>query len=559
MTNNKHTELMESISSIYNISKGCKMRKDLFNEIEKELSVVAEYLETGNQAAFLFSNIVSLYFMGREVEFTDICRHFDAVPFDVLPHMKHADELITRGILTRKNGRRRINEPTINKTYYVAYELCEAILKEQVCPPLKKEYNDSLLDVLESLNDLINQCMDEELNTIELEEELDGIIKANNQFKFMKKMKGLNLPNLDRVVFLYVSWGIISGCRSVDIERLLRSAVRRNAERVKYMQEIYNGQNRLINEGFLEIKEARFLNDVEFSITDKTKLMLEEDGIVMTMKNSRRDDLIFPKDIGQKAMFYNASEAAQIDKLKPMLEEAKYQELVSRLKSKNLPVGLNVLLFGAPGTGKTETALQLAKSSGRQIIKIDISKTKSMWFGESEKIVKRIFSDYKEFAASQELAPILLFNEADAILSSRGNIGSSNTRQTENAIQNILLEELENFKGIFIATTNLVKNLDPAFDRRFLFKVEFSKPGIEQRGLIWQSKLDFINAKDATALAASFELSGGQIDNVARKCEINFVLNGDVPDLHELMDYCTEESAISKGNKKAIGFQSSSS
>ena len=411
MTNNKHTELMESISSIYNISKGSKMRKDLFNEIEKELSVVAEYLETGNQAAFLFSNIVSLYFMGREVEFTDICRHFDAVPFDVLPHMKHADELITRGILTRKNGRRRINEPTINKTYYVAYELCEAILKEQVCPPLKKEYKDSLLDVLESLNDIINQCIDEELNSYELEEELDGIIKSNNQFKFIKKMKGLNLPNLDRAVFLFVSWGIISGCRSVDIERLLRSAVRRNAERVKYMQEIYSGQNRLINEGFLEIKEARFLNDVEFSITDKTKLMLEEDGIVMAMKNSRRDDLIFPKDIGQKAMFYNASEAAQIDKLKPMLEEAKYQELVSRLKSKNLPVGLNVLLFGAPGTGKTETALQLAKSSGRQIIKIDISKTKSMWFGESEKIVKKIFSDYKEFAASQELAPILLFKK----------------------------------------------------------------------------------------------------------------------------------------------------
>jgi len=131
-------------------------------------------------------------------------------------------------------------------------------LKEQVCPPLKKEYKDSLLDVLESLNDIINQCIDEELNSYELEEELDGIIKANNQLKFIKKIKGLNLQNLDRAVFLFVSWGIISGCRSVDIERLLRSAVRRNAERVKYMQEIYNGQNRLINEGFLEIKEARF-------------------------------------------------------------------------------------------------------------------------------------------------------------------------------------------------------------------------------------------------------------------------------------------------------------
>jgi len=66
MTNNKHNELMESISSIYNISKGSKMRKDLFNEIEKELSVVAEYLETGNQAAFLFSNIVPEKMEGEE-------------------------------------------------------------------------------------------------------------------------------------------------------------------------------------------------------------------------------------------------------------------------------------------------------------------------------------------------------------------------------------------------------------------------------------------------------------------------------------------------------------
>jgi SpoVK/Ycf46/Vps4 family AAA+-type ATPase len=269
--------------------------------------------------------------------------------------------------------------------------------------------------------------------------------------------------------------------------------------------------------------------------------------------------LILPKDIGAKELFYNTSEAAQIDKLKPMLEEEKYHELVSRLQSKNLPVGLNVLLFGAPGTGKTETALQLARFSGRQLIKIDISKTKSMWFGESEKIVKKIFSDYKEYASSQDLAPILLFNEADAILSSRGNIGSSNTKQTENAIQNILLEELENFKGIFIATTNLVKNLDPAFDRRFLFKVEFSKPGIQQRSLIWQSKLDFITGSDAAILADSFELSGGQIDNVARKCEINFVLNGEVPNLDQLMNYCSEESVVSKGTKKAIGFNTSQS
>lgn len=72
--------------------------------------------------------------------------------------------------------------------------------------------------------------------------------------------------------------------------------------------------------------------------------------------------------------------------------------------------------------------------------------------------------------------PVLLFNEADAIISKRKDVGRSNVAQTENAMQNIILEELENFEGIFIATTNLVSHLITAFERRFLFKIEFRKP-----------------------------------------------------------------------------------
>ena len=67
-----------------------------------------------------------------------------------------------------------------------------------------------------------------------------------------------------------------------------------------------------------------------------------------------------------------------------------------------------------------------------------------------------------------KVKPILLFNEADAVFSKRKDVNNGNVAQTENAIQNIILEEMENLDGILIATTNLADNLDGAFERRFV-------------------------------------------------------------------------------------------
>ena len=103
-----------------------------------------------------------------------------------------------------------------------------------------------------------------------------------------------------------------------------------------------------------------------------------------------------------------------------------------------------------------------------------------MWYGESEKIVKGIFTRYKRMCKRSSVKPILLFNEADAILSKRHNMdGGRSTDQTENTIQNIILEEMEKLDGILIATTNLADNLDKAFERRF-----YSRSGLN--GQLWK-------------------------------------------------------------------------
>ncbi len=71
--------------------------------------------------------------------------------------------------------------------------------------------------------------------------------------------------------------------------------------------------------------------------------------------------------------------------------------------------------YGSPGTGKTETVYQLARQNGRDIILVNVPDIKSCWVGESEKNIKGLFDQYRKKVAKSTVAPILLFNEADAI------------------------------------------------------------------------------------------------------------------------------------------------
>ena len=123
----------------------------------------------------------------------------------------------------------------------------------------------------------------------------------------------------------------------------------------------------------------------------------------------------------------------------------------------------------------------------------------------------------------------------------------------ENSVQNILLQEMENFEGILIATTNLLGNLDPAFERRFLFKIRFNKPDLEPRSRIWKSQFPQLSDTDALSIAGEFDFSGGQIENVVRKYTMDSILTGIEGGLEELRQYCREES-VEKNNRRKIGF-----
>jgi SpoVK/Ycf46/Vps4 family AAA+-type ATPase len=253
-------------------------------------------------------------------------------------------------------------------------------------------------------------------------------------------------------------------------------------------------------------------------------------------------NLICPDAIEEKRLFFAPALQSDLDDLTRILMSEHFNEVQTRLEGHHMHKGVAILFHGDPGTGKTESVYQIAKKTGRSLMMVDISQTKSLWYGESEKRVKEIFDQYASLVNDSEVTPVLVFNEADAVLSRRTEKKTSAVDQTENAIQNIILNELDNLNGILIATTNLAGSLDRAFERRFLYKIRFERPSFEAMTSIWKDKIPDLTEEETSFFALNFPLTGGQIDNVARKCLMSQILNGSAPDIEEIAKFCCEET-----------------
>ena len=326
-----------------------------------------------------------------------------------------------------------------------------------------------------------------------------------------------------------------------------------------FMREgLRDGSHPLIQCGYIEHKCNEGQADTEqYMLTRKAKseLLSAYTPSHSKCRRMRPDDRFLKSHdaIREKSLFFNTSEQEQIERLTSLLSTETLPSIQKRLEEQGMRKGFACLFYGAPGTGKTETVLQIARQTGRDLMQVDIAGLRDKWVGESEKNIKEVFARYRRLCQNSEVMPILFFNEADAIINKRTENVEHSVDKMDNAMQNIILQEIEDLDGILIATTNLTSNLDKAFERRFLYKVEFHKPDTDVKTKIWRSMLKDISADDARQLASHFDFSGGQIENIARKRTVDYILSGKFASLDEIEGYCRAELLGGK-ERKCIGF-----
>lgn len=547
-----HINLLETIETIIEIVEKSKLDEVLMQKAEPHLQALAQELNISQNQALLFSAITN-FSTGRRVSIAYLSRFFDCRDIKLLRMKSDFDALKARKLIVIKR------DEDGDETYVISKDALLSLQKNEVYEVCKeKEDIQTLSDWFDTINELLPNSDDRsrffsrEKSTTEFElmtEEIENLIEDYPQFEFVKQLKRVDLSTFDTLLFLAICQLFIynndDNILPSDLENVFPRSERRK------LRNFFKNRNVLFDIDFVE-----FTGDDTVSQPSAVKLtnFVKETMLAELELNTkkRRKDIISSETIVEKPLFYNEKEGKQVAELQKLLSQEYFKTVQERMKEKGMPQGFSCLFYGSPGTGKTESALQLAKQSGRDIYMVDIAATKSMWFGESEKKIKEIFVRYKEMVKNSQITPILLFNEADAVFGKRKDTASGNCAQTENAIQNIILQEMETLNGILIATTNLTNNLDAAFERRFVYKIKFEKPSVLAKQKIWQSKLPTLNEDDSMRLANNFDFSGGEIDNIVRKSTINEIIFGENPQFSDLEKLCTDEKITAR---PSVGFR----
>ncbi len=383
------------------------------------------------------------------------------------------------------------------------------------------------------------------------------LLDNNATLHFVRQLESYRLGDWDRMELIYFCHMLVNNddtniCGR-DFEDLFDS---KNIFRMQE-RELVKGYSDLMEQKLVEyVNNDGFADRNNFQLTAKVKEELLSELNLCDRQANAGQELIKGETLPYKSLYYNERETMQIEQLASLLSRERFDEVRRRLAENGMRRGFACLFYGAPGTGKTETALQLARRTGRDIMQVNFAQLKSCWVGESEKNVKELFDKYRALAKKSEVTPILLFNEADAIIGKRREGAERAVDKMENAIQNIILQEMETLDGILIATTNLTQNLDKAFERRFLYKIEFERPDLRSKQAIWQTMLPDLSEADAAELASCYDFTGGQIENIARKQMVEKILNGtEHIALSTLKQYCDNELIATPDKPRKIGFR----
>lgn len=397
-------------------------------------------------------------------------------------------------------------------------------------------------------------------------------ISKRKMYEFYEEIEELN-PELSLIKFiqdaelyvntseLYTFFGtILKSFDSSDSFRYYSTEEYMGCHMVEKMalkMQIVEGDWILIRKGYIEVTGGGYKDSTpELRLTEKgfAEILKGIDPNVVEYLKKQAISIATPilkwDNIKPVELHFEGELKTQTVKIQRLLSGDNFEKYAST--SPNKSKGISMLFYGDPGCGKTEFALQLARNTQRSIIQINVSDIMSKWVGESEGNLKRIFRDYNRATLDAENCPILFINEADQLISKRFDANNS-VDQMHNGLQNILLEEMENFNGILIGTTNLQRNMDAAFERRWLIKINFNKPSAVALSSIWKQFVPEFSEEEVQVLIRDFSLSPGEIMNVVKRLEIEKLLGLDVDVFSAVYELCRSERFI-QSHSKQIGF-----
>ncbi|MBR6035639.1 MAG: AAA family ATPase [Bacteroidaceae bacterium] len=545
MVTSKNIDLLTAVEQIVDLAKESKLSKEFYRKADKYIKYISEKLELTKEQSVMIALFIN-WSDESCIHLKDISEY---VKCPVVCILRYTDILESRELI---RCRRKRNERV---SFRVPFDVVEAFKHDEKYVP-RRCTNLTCLELFAELENIFEERDNNELTFDTMASKIQSLFADNPQIEYVQKVKDYDLDT-DVEMLLVLFSHLFVNKEDDDIRYYQLDFLYDNKRDWSNIRgKLSRGHHKLFWYNLIEYNNDNGMVDRDsFRMTQKAKdEFFGELSITNRSRKNKLEDLIKSEEIVEKKLYYGDNIRSQINELSQLIEDTHYKEIHTRMKESGFRCGFTCLFYGAPGTGKTETVLQLGRQTGRDIIQVNLSQIKSCWVGESEKNIKNLFDVYRNKVRKSKLVPILLFNEADAIINQRMEGAQTAANKMENSIQNIILQEMENFDGILIATTNLAGNMDKAFERRFLYKIKFEKPTLEARMSIWHEMIPTLDDSVTRTLATKYDFSGGQIENIARHYTIGNILHGKLDnDIDIITSYCDNERLDTRESRK-IGF-----
>lgn len=541
---NSGMTLLRAMEKIVEVARGSQLKQTALRKAKAEIKYLAERYGITEQQAVIFC--ICLEKGARRVDYNDLSNYLDINRIRIYGYTADIDALVRRRLLKYRDikDEEDFDVPTV----------VLRMLRHNEVYQLPNRKGIGCAELFQLLQNWFEDLSDDAMTAREMREEVEQLMEDNPQINFVRQVKQLDLRDDDLLLLVYFCHLLVNeddnDIRFGQIDTIYdspsdynraKSELRAGTHSLMEMKLIEH----LCEDGIVNTQRFRLTDYAQRSLLEEMNITPVEEGIVGVLK---------AEDLSPKKMFYPKDVEKQVKDLTALFHPDEFSRIQERMQERGFRNGFACLFYGSPGTGKTETVYQLAVQTGRAIMVVDVPQIKSKWVGDSEKNIKALFDRYREAVKRSKLAPILLFNEADAIIGKRRENAERAVDKMENTIQNIILQEMESLDGIMIATTNLQQNLDKAFERRFLYKIKFDKPNADARACIWHEMIPELNENDIHALSERYDFSGGQIENIARHYNIDAILHGtDGCTMETLTRHCDNEQ-ITEEKPHKIGF-----
>jgi len=533
---------------------------DFRDLIRPNAQVVADFYSISENQAIFLSILITINLQTSSVDFSELAHYLDISCITLAKYLSDIKILIDRQFVraTAEENRKRRRQSLNSQEYYVNREFYQALLKgEKFIPLVKNAVN--VFDLLKSVGQII-RGKEELENENQLYVEINAVFKQNQHIQFLQDLKPFNLDDQSLLIYLTVcSEFAFDPNGEFDFSKMIYFLFPDIQDNMAIRKQFLKESHMLQKYDLLELEKGSFRSDNLIFLTEKSWGMLVGENKELfsrtKISTNKQFEIIKSEEIIEKKLFYSEEEQKEIDFIIDVLQPENYKTMMKRLAEEGLPQGLCILFYGEAGTSKSALSLMVAKKTGRDVLNFKISEGKSMYYGESQKQIKKAFDFYREIVEKSTVAPIFLLNEADGLLTKRKRSDfNQGVMQTENAIQTILLNEIENLSGCLIASTNLQENFDPSFYRRFLIKKSFKKLSAQIMYKVWENKLPWLRPSDLEILS-KYEITGAIVENVQRKLVLQRALyGGERQNLDQIIKYLEEENVNKPLESSKIGF-----